>query len=146
MPHDRVIREAGHVEYARVGTDACDAFGQLPAAHARHYDVSNNQIDPAGEPFADLLRGEKWLEDLLLRLAVHAAAVVRYRKHNIVAGLHHFLSIDMGAIQISVARADRNVPTHGQGVAGVHDEVHEDLFNLSRVGLDLSQAWIKFRL
>src|ERR1051325_1070728 len=246
MPHDCVISEAGHVENARVGTDAGDALGQLPAAHARHYYVSNNQIDPACEcltdiqalltigganyrvsvlfehlarqsadhrllleeqdgfatgsdgllhfgylflrrhvvdprqidvecsslsrltidpdasltllydpvdrgkaqtgSFAKLLGGEERLEDLFLRLAVHSAAVVRDGEHHIMAGLHNFLSLDMGAIQIPVARADRNVTAYRQSIARIHDQVHENLFNLPRVGLHLAQAWVKSRL
>jgi hypothetical protein len=43
---------AGHVENARVGTDAGNALGKVPDAHARHYEVSNNQIDSACECLA----------------------------------------------------------------------------------------------
>src|SRR5207247_501558 len=70
------------------------SFSQLAIDPDASFTLLHNSVDcrkAQARSFAKLLRGEEWLEDLFLRLAVHAAAVVRYRKHNIVAGLHHFL-------------------------------------------------------
>ncbi len=42
-------------------------------------------------------------------------------------------------VEINVAGLDEDATTVGEGVARVHDQIHNDLFDLARVGLDGSE-------
>ena len=51
---DRVAGVAGRVKDLHFGPQGCDALGQLAAAHLRHHDVAQHQVDGACVFLADL--------------------------------------------------------------------------------------------
>ena len=73
---------------------------------------------------------------MTLGLGVHSGPGVAHRQQHVRAGPRAGVAPCEGLIQIDVRRSQGELAALGHGVAGVDHQVHDDLLDLSRVGLD----------
>src|SRR2546425_258429 len=96
--------------------------------------------EPEPRALALFLRGEERLEDPRLRGGVHADARVRDGEHYVGAGSHGPVLERVALVELGVCRFDRELAAPRHRVAGVHDQVHDHLLQLARVGPDGPQV------
>src|SRR5262249_52973527 len=99
--------------------------------------IDHGKTQPSS--FAALLGCKKWFEDVLLRLMVHANAVVGDGKHNITAGFHQRVTRWLVYIQFNVGGFNGLAAAIGHGIARVDSQVHHHLFELAAVHLHTAQ-------
>jgi hypothetical protein len=90
--------------------------------------------EPQAGPLAQPLRREEGVECASHRLVVHSCSRVR----------HGELDVAPSGRRAGDAHADRHSPAVGHRVARVDDEVHDDLFELPRIGLDRCARRVQF--
>src|SRR5882724_9192668 len=75
MAHDAVVGVSRHAQHAHVWTRRAEPLGQLRAAHLRHDDVGQEQVNRPGVLLADeeRLAGDARLDDVVAILAQNAA-------------------------------------------------------------------------
>ena len=93
--------------------------------------------EPQARAASGFLRREEGLEDLGPGLLVHARPRVHDRERDVGAGLDAFSSL----AKLHVGGLDRDLPALGHRVPCIHDQVHEDLLDLSGVRLDPPQIF-----
>src|SRR5258708_1003178 len=86
------------------------------------------------------LSGEERLEDLRFSLRVHAGTGVTDSEHHVTSGCHAFMIAAVASVQIDVGGFEDQFAAVRHGVAGVDHQVHNDLFDLARIGFDRAQA------
>ena len=89
---------------------------------------------------ADFLGGEEGLEDLLLHVFRNARAVVLDLDDDIVGGDNGFFIVARAVPRVGIRRAQLDPSAFGHGVARIHDEIDDDLFELVEVGLHEPQV------
>ena len=95
---------------------------------------------------AYLLGGEKRLEDAGLSLRIHPASGITDRQHGIGGRFLQTLATTVCCRPFHIIGGLNGKPTPlGHGIAGVHDQIHDGLFNLSRIGFDRPQLRIQGR-
>ncbi len=82
------------------------------------------------------LGGVEGLEDVGLGIGVHAHAGVADGEHDVVAGLHRGMEAGVVGVEGDVGGLDGQLPAVRHGIAGVDRQVHDDLLDLSGIGLD----------
>ena len=85
---------------------------------------------------AGALGSKEWLEDLGQSFLVHAAAGVGDGEQYIAAWTDGQMRIDVTFSQVDAGSFDRDHSPLRHGIAGVYDEIHENLFDLSEIGAD----------
>ena len=95
--------------------------------------VDRRQAEARALPF--FLGGEERLEDVGLRLFVHAAAVVGDRQHDVLAGRQRNRRMGSRGVEFDVAGFDREAPALRHGVARIDRKIHDHLLDLAAVGL-----------
>ena len=90
-------------------------------------------LSPRPVPLPLFLGGEERLEDVGHGVGVDAMAVVADGQHNAMAGANAVLARDRLA-EVRVGGFDADAAAGGHGVAGVQDQVHDDLLHLAGVG------------
>ncbi len=91
---------------------------------------------PEAGAFADLFRRVERFEDLMKLAFGNAGAAVRDLDHDVVPLKDHRPVTVKILVEMDVPGADSDFAAAGHGVAGVHDEVHDDLLELALVDAD----------
>ena len=86
---------------------------------------------------------EEWFEEPEAGGAVHPDAGVGDGEHDVRARGHLEVLDGVGLIELDVGRLDGDRAAEGHGVAGVDDEVHDDLVDLASVGADEAGCVVK---
>src|SRR5580704_8748522 len=115
------------------------------------FDVATALLDHAvhrGQPKAGALAlplgSKEWLEGSRARRRLHADAVVSHSEENVVSDEHRVgIAANELVIHVEVAGRDLELASVGHGIARIHGQIHDDLFNLTLVGLDASQAGVE---
>ena len=119
------------------------AFSEFAVAPDKSLALLDDSVDH-GEPeagsLAGRLGGEEGLEQPGFGFFAHAHARVGDGQQNVSAGRHQRMSGDVLGGEINVGRLQRELTSVGHGVAGIDDEIHDDLLNLRVVDLDHPQA------
>ena len=91
---------------------------------------------------ADLLCGEKRLEDMFLGLFVYSAAGIAYSQYYIMTRLFFFNTAltKIIFVQISICRLNCELAYTGHGVPGIDRKVYDHLLNLAWVYFNLPQC------
>ena len=121
--------------------------GRAPARLAINADVAAALFDDAvtggqsqTRSLADVLGGKKRLERVRLDFLAHSPAGVRDGQHHVVARFQFRITAHALLVERDVGGFQREFAAVGHGVARVHGQVHDDLFNLSGVRLHHLQA------
>ena len=123
-----------------------DLEGSSSADFAGDPNVSAALLDDAvdgGEAKAGSLRSlsrKKRLKDVRLSLSVHACAGVADLEHNVIAGPQRCVMPCVLFTEGYVGSLNRELPAGGHGIPGVHGEIHDDLFDLTRVSADCPEV------
>ena len=89
--------------------------------------------DGEPEPRSFLLGGEEWLEDTGQRGVVHAVSVVVDRELDVAPWPRLGEPSHVARVDVDHRRLDDDVTGSGDGVAGVDDEVRDELLELGAV-------------
>ena len=103
-------------------------------------DEAVHLAEPKAGALARLLGGEEGLERMLHNVVGHADPVVGDGDQNILAGLHVAVPAAIGVVEVGVGGLDRELAALGHCVPRVDRKVHQDGFQLGRIGLDRPQA------
>src|SRR6185369_53297 len=87
---------------------------------------SEAESRPAIFPFG----GEERLVYPRLNRSAHAATGVRHSEHHVRSGDDANVELCIRSVQLHVGGLDRQPATVWHGIAGVHDQVHQDLLQL----------------
>src|SRR5258707_7518723 len=86
-----------------------------------------------------LLCCEKWFKDPFSRLFVHTFTGIGYRHFYKWAWFYLDVLAYVVFIKVDVLGLDRQIAAIGHCITGVDDEIHDDLFNLSGISLNVSE-------
>ncbi len=140
IPHvlsdDRLLAAFIHArqEDRKRRADILHAIDGDVSAGLLHDAVARRQPEAGPLPF--FLRGEKWLEDVLLHLRRHARAGVGHRELHVLAGGHFIDGIKIVHEIGDVFGRDRDRAALGHRVARIDAEIEQHLLELPRVGLE----------
>ena len=83
--------------------------------------------------------GKKGVKQVRFDFFTHPGAGVRNDQHDVVTRTHFGDGeiFQVVFVQCGVDSRDGQFAAGGHGIAGVHREVHDNLFDLARVGLDV---------
>jgi hypothetical protein len=102
------------------------------------HDVGDDGKPEAGS-FSLALRSEEWLEDLRLGGGVHAAAIVTDCDHNVLLVSRSAVRRLLARVKFRVLSFDEDVTAVWHGIAGVDDQIHDDLLDLVLIASHESQ-------
>ena len=100
-----------------------------------HHPVDHREPEPGALP--GLLRGEEWLEDARLGGRVHPHAGVHDSQDRVRTGRQGLGPVGRGRLDLDAVGLDTQGAAARHGVARVHRQVHQDLLELARVGVDV---------
>src|SRR5216684_7308231 len=118
---------------------ALSEFAVYPDVTAALFHDAVDRRETETSATAAFLRGVKRFEDVGDRIGRHARAGVRDGEQDVWSGNDNSVIARVRRVEINVAGLDEDATTVGEGVARVHDQIHNDLFDLARVGLDGSE-------
>ena len=95
---------------------------------------------PSPVPRPNTLGGEEGFEQPRLRSFVHAAAVIAHRDLRVRSRLHRQVAPRVALVQLYVGRFNGQRAALRHGVARIHHQVHQHLFDLSRIRAHHSQV------
>src|SRR5690606_18046808 len=134
-------RERGIRSQRLVGTRQVDfhrrtapAFAVNPHLSAALFDDSKDGRQPEAGAAAYFFGGEEWFEDAGLGRRIHTHPVVGDSEHDVATRSYFDVSGRVGFVPFDVGRFYGDAPAVRQGVAGVDDQVHQDLLELTWVG------------
>ena len=117
---------------------------------AVHGDVTTALIDDAVDDgqtqacaFADLFRGEEWLENARLGFFVHARARVTDGQQDVAPRPDLRVALCIRLVEIDRRRLDGQLAALRHGVTGVHRQVHDDLFDLARIDFHMPKVRVE---
>ena len=88
---------------------------------------------PESGPLANAFGGEKWLKDALHRLRVHARAGIADLQAYELSHTGLRTTLQICGVNVATECADDEFATFGHGIARVHRQVHQHLFQHSCV-------------
>src|SRR5262249_47901221 len=94
--------------------------------------------------FARLLGGVKRLEYMGQHAGGHATTRIGDDQKDVRARLGVQVLARVVLVQLDIRRLDHQLAALGHGVAGVGDEIENDLVNLARVRLDIPELGLQF--
>jgi hypothetical protein len=107
---------------------------------------SEDSGEPEPRALARGLRGEERLEDASLGRLVDADARVAHGDHHVVSRHQAVVFGRERRVDLNVRRRDDELSALRHRVPGVHDQVHDDLLDLARIGLHESEIGRQPRL
>ena len=111
------------------------------------FDASVDARQRQSRALAHLLGGEERLENPAARFAVHSAARIANANLHVRSG--DYLAGVVGArlfVEGDILRRERKHPSVGHGVAGVHAQIYQCVFDLRRIGQDRRRIGLKIQL
>ena len=95
--------------------------------------VDRSQPQPGASPW--LLGGKKRLKQTSLGCCIHPDAGVVDREQDVLAGARQRLGLQFSWIELDVCRLNRDATALRHGVPRIHDQVHDRLLQLPRIGV-----------
>src|SRR5260370_18224609 len=107
---------------------------------ALFHDAIDGEKPESGAPAA-FLRRVKRLENVGARIGRHADTGVCDRQQNVRPWTHDSMIAGICRVEIDVARFNEDPAAIRQGVTRIHDQIHDDLLDLTRISLDRSNVF-----
>src|ERR1700690_504654 len=100
----------------------------------RHNSVDRGESETGALP--QPLRCEERLEDFRFDIVVHSATGVAYRQHDVFSDTRTNVLENIMFVHFSARRFDNDLASTRHRISRIHNQIHKDLFNLARIGLD----------
>src|SRR5512146_82922 len=120
-----------------------DSAGDVDAA-SRLGDDAKDGRETQAAPLALFFGGKEWFEDMSLRLTIHSAARIADRQPDIGPWRQRLDMVNRASDELNRSGLDRERAALHHRIPRVHHKVHQDLLQLSLVGLDLAVGGIEY--
>src|SRR5206468_9913314 len=145
-PFRRRLDGVGDAWQINLEGGALSKFAVYPDVAAALFHNAIDRRETEASATSAFLGGVKRLEDMGDRLGLHAGAGVRDGEQHVRSGNDNSVIARVRRVENNVAGFDEDAAAVEEGVARVHDQIHNDLFDLARVGLDGSEIFGDERL
>src|ERR1700733_3780931 len=105
----------------------------------RHNSVHRGE--PETGPMPQAFCCEERFEDFRFDIVFHAATGVAFRQHYMFSGLRTRVLGNIMLVQFSTPCLDNDLASARHRIARVYGQIHKDLFNLARIGLDAANGY-----
>ena len=106
-------------------------------------DDSKASCKTQASAFAVRLGGKKRFKQMRFNLIGHTCACVCNGQRNVVTSPHIVECFNLIPVQTDIRSHDGQFTTLWHGIAGIHCQIHEELFNLTGIGVDLSRIRVQ---
>src|ERR1700722_673004 len=129
--------------HAKGGADVELAVDMQEAAVLTNDAVNGSKAQ--ARAFADILGGKKRFENTVKSASVHSCPGIGDREHGIASGPGMRLSRELLLVEHNFPGFNEELAALGHSIAGVDAQVHDDLFDLGRIGPNHGQIWGQIR-